>query len=106
MNTVEVCHRAGITYRQLDYWTRTGRIPGVQRLISPGSGSPREWTYREAQYVVVLGRLVKAGVHIDVASKALQDEIAKGTQVDDIRAVTLPGGSSLILRPQMAAVSP
>lgn len=38
----EVCSRAGVTYRQLDYWIRTSvvQIPNP----TPGSGENREFT--------------------------------------------------------------
>lgn len=37
----QICRLAGVSYRQLDYWCRTGLIPGMEG--SPGSGSRRIW---------------------------------------------------------------
>jgi hypothetical protein len=105
MTSAEVANCADISFRMLDWWVRTGRIPGVKHLVTPGSGYPRQWTVQEAMYVATLARIVKAGVRLDVAAKALADEVARGTAVADIRAVSLPGGASLNLRPALQAVS-
>ena len=50
---------AGITYRQLDYWTRQGWLcPGVN---FQGSGSNREWPPGEIEIARRMGLLVAAG---------------------------------------------
>jgi len=41
----EVCALVGITYRQLDYWQRTGHITCDHHR--GGSGNPRKWTHIE-----------------------------------------------------------
>ena len=43
-STVEVCRITGATYRQLDWWCRTGRIPGQPSGAATGSGRRRRWT--------------------------------------------------------------
>ena len=42
----QACKIVGITYRQLDYWTRTGLVvPSISRLRAPGrSASTRSTT--------------------------------------------------------------
>lgn len=50
--------RAGISYRQLDYWIRCGYVPGVD---TAGQGHPREFTAWGERRVVLLGRLTRAG---------------------------------------------
>lgn len=59
LTTTEVGRRAGLSYRQLDYWCRIGllRPKGEGR----GSGTSRRWTAREAAVVAVLAELVRAG---------------------------------------------
>ena len=102
MNSVQVVARAGISYRQLDYWTRAGLIPGVSRtVVGVGSGHSRDWTWREAQFLEALGRLVKAGVQVRVASTALQ----QAGNLSDAETVTLPGGLRITLRPHLVAVA-
>lgn len=59
--TIEVCRMTGATYRQLDYWCRTGKIPGLER--GHGSGSRRRWTPEQITEVVLLltaSRMVNA----------------------------------------------
>lgn len=49
-----VCELAGITYRQLDYWTRIGLIaPSV--AVSNGSGTRRRFSARDVKVVAALG---------------------------------------------------
>lgn len=57
----EVCRRAGVTYRQLDYWARRGFIPDTGK----GSGVPRQFTEADVDYITTFGRLVKAGLEHD-----------------------------------------
>src|SRR4029453_8989307 len=42
---VMACHAAGISYRQLDYWARTGLVVPSVRDAS-GSGTPRLYSFR------------------------------------------------------------
>lgn len=51
----EVCRAAGVTYRQLDYWDRTGVICPSQP--ARGSGTQRGYTLAEAQAVALVGAL-------------------------------------------------
>lgn len=50
LTSTEVCRRTGLTYRRLDYWTRSGAIPrGLCTTELPGSGHPRRWTESAAR---------------------------------------------------------
>ncbi len=51
----EITEVAGITYRQLDYATRTGRLHARQERA--GSGNPREYPPEELAVAVVLAYL-------------------------------------------------
>lgn len=48
LTSAEVCRLTGISYRQLDYWVRTGAIqsPGNSGL---GSGHARRWTHDDVR---------------------------------------------------------
>ena len=59
----QVCDHAGVTYRQLDYWSRSGYL-GDEGEGRRGSGIPRRWTPRQAAVVAVLADLVNAGAPI------------------------------------------
>lgn len=43
LTSSQVCRLVGISYRQLDYWVRTGAIESPDNK-SLGSGRPRVWT--------------------------------------------------------------
>lgn len=57
----EVCALTGITYRQLDYWTRSGLIvPSVSR--AHGSGTQNRYSKRDVADLRIMHDLVAAGV--------------------------------------------
>jgi hypothetical protein len=58
MNAGDLATNAGITYRQLDYWTRQGWI----RHASMGSGKDRDYTSTEVHVAVWMARFVRCGV--------------------------------------------
>ena len=54
------CSAAGITYRQLDYWARTGLVePSVR--AAHGSGSQRLYSFRDILVLKVVKRLLDTG---------------------------------------------
>lgn len=62
---------AGITYRQLDYWTRTELIkPSVRS--AHGSGSQRLYSFRDVLVMKVIKRLLDAGVSLQQIRKAVE----------------------------------
>ena len=57
------CTAAGITYRQLDYWARTGLVePSVR--AAQGSGTQRLYSFRDVLVLKVVKRLLDAGVSL------------------------------------------
>jgi DNA-binding transcriptional MerR regulator len=57
------CSAAGITYRQLDYWARTGLVePSVRP--AHGSGSQRLYSFRDILTLKVVKRLLDTGVSL------------------------------------------
>ncbi len=57
------CSAAGITYRQLDYWARTGLVePGIRGAA--GSGSQRLYSFRDILVLKVVKRLLDTGVSL------------------------------------------
>ena len=57
------CSAAGITYRQLDYWARTGLVEPTVREAS-GSGSQRLYSFRDILVLRVVKKLLDAGVSL------------------------------------------
>lgn len=71
----DVCGVAGISYRNLDYWLRSKHVDleeDHERLRTPGSGYPRRFTLIEMQRFTVLGRLVRAGLRVEVAAATVR----------------------------------
>jgi DNA-binding transcriptional MerR regulator len=54
---------AGITYRQLDYWARTGLVSPSLRTAT-GSGSQRLYTFTDIVALSVVKRLLGTGVSL------------------------------------------
>lgn len=83
---VTACHAAGISYRQLDYWARTGLVvPSVR--TAAGSGSQRLYSFRDIVVLKVVKRLLDAGVSLQNIRKAIDQLRARG--IDDLARITL-----------------
>ena len=80
------CNAAGITYRQLDYWARTGLIEPTVRGAS-GSGTQRLYSFRDILILKVIKRLLDAGISLQQIRTAVQHLRQRGT--DDLTRVTL-----------------
>ena len=80
------CSAAGITYRQLDYWARTGLVVPTVRSAT-GSGSQRLYSFKDILVLKVVKRLLDAGVSLQNIRIAVEALRARG--VDDLAQVTL-----------------
>lgn len=80
------CNAAGITYRQLDYWARTGLVEPTIRGAR-GSGSQRLYSFRDILILKVIKRLIDAGISLQQIRKAIDHLRARGVQ--DLSQVTL-----------------
>jgi len=66
----QVCSIIGITYRQLDYWARTGLLrPSL--ADAKGSGSKRLYSYQDLLELKVIKQLLDAGVSLKSARRAV-----------------------------------
>jgi DNA-binding transcriptional MerR regulator len=80
------CSAAGITYRQLDYWARTGLVePSVRGAT--GSGTQRLYSFRDILLLKVIKSLLDAGISLQQIRTAVAHLRARGT--DDLTRVTL-----------------
>ena len=80
------CSAAGITYRQLDYWARTGLVePSVR--AAHGSGSQRLYGFRDILVLKVVKRLLDTGISLQQIRAAVQHLRDRGTE--DLAQVTL-----------------
>ncbi|HSN06967.1 MAG TPA: MerR family transcriptional regulator [Candidatus Angelobacter sp.] len=80
------CAAAGITYRQLDYWARTGLVEPSVRTAA-GSGSQRLYSFRDILVLKVIKRLLDTGVSLQNIRTAV--EHLRDGGVEDLAQVTL-----------------
>ena len=80
------CSAAGITYRQLDYWARTGLVAPSVRTAT-GSGTQRLYSFRDILILKIIKRLLDAGISLQQIRSAVQHLRERGT--DDLTRVTL-----------------
>jgi DNA-binding transcriptional MerR regulator len=82
----QVCKIVGITYRQLDYWARTGLVEPTVRPAA-GSGSQRLYGFRDILVLKVVKRLLDTGVSLQNIRAAVQHLRERG--IDDLAQITL-----------------
>ncbi|MBE0009896.1 MULTISPECIES: MerR family transcriptional regulator [unclassified Arthrobacter] len=80
------CKAAGITYRQLDYWARTGLVEPAVRGAS-GSGTQRLYGFRDILVLKVVKRLLDTGVSLQQIRAAIEHLRERG--VEDLAQITL-----------------
>ena len=80
------CHAAGITYRQLDYWARTGLVEPSVRPAT-GSGTQRLYSFRDILVLKVVKRLLDTGVSLHQIRTAVTHLRERG--VADLSKITL-----------------
>jgi DNA-binding transcriptional MerR regulator len=93
----------GITYRQLDYWARTGLVtPSL--AAAKGSGTRRSYSYRDLLELKVIKQLLDAGLKLesvrevfDYLRERLGEDVASANLVINGRSsVVVASGDELI----------
>jgi DNA-binding transcriptional MerR regulator len=80
------CAAAGISYRQLDYWARTGLVePSIRTAM--GSGTQRLYGFRDILVLKIVKRLLDAGVSLQNIRTAVNHLRERG--VVDLERITL-----------------
>ncbi len=98
----QVCSIVGITYRQLDYWARTGLLrPSISD--ARGSGSQRRYSYEDLVALKVIKRLLDAGISLQSARRAVECLRAGGEDlasadlvIDEGRSVLAYSGEEIV----------
>ncbi len=80
------CTAAGISYRQLDYWARTGLVEPTIRGAA-GSGSQRLYGFRDILVLKIVKRLLDAGVSLQNIRSAVSHLRDRGAE--DLTKITL-----------------
>jgi DNA-binding transcriptional MerR regulator len=93
----QVCKVIGITYRQLDYWARTGLLrPSI--ADAKGSGSQRLYAYSDLLELKVIKQLLDAGISLQRARRAVEC-LREGMGADLVSAnLVLVGSNSVLAR--------
>ena len=80
------CQVVGITYRQLDYWARTGLVvPSIRGAA--GSGSQRLYSFTDLLVLKIVKRLLDAGVSLQNIRVAVEHLRRRG--IRDLAGITL-----------------
>ncbi|MFI6351000.1 MerR family transcriptional regulator [Streptomyces sp. NPDC050560] len=80
------CAAAGITYRQLDYWARTGLVePSVRPAY--GSGTQRLYSFRDVVVLKIVKRFLDTGVSLQNIRTAVRH--LRGRSLADLERMTL-----------------
>ncbi|WP_405878291.1 MerR family transcriptional regulator [Streptomyces sp. NBC_01136] len=80
------CAAAGITYRQLDYWARTGLVePSVRP--AHGSGTQRLYSFRDVVVLKIVKRFLDTGVSLQNIRTTVQHLRERGFR--DLERMTL-----------------
>jgi DNA-binding transcriptional MerR regulator len=86
---------AGISYRQLDYWARTGLVEPTVRGAA-GSGSQRLYGFRDILVLKLVKRLLDTGISLQQIRTAVNQLRESG--IDDLAQTTLMSdGASVYL---------
>jgi DNA-binding transcriptional MerR regulator len=80
------CNATGITYRQLDYWARTGLVEPSIRSAA-GSGSQRLYSFRDILVLRIVKRLIDTGVSLPNIRAAVRHLDDRGDA--DLAQITL-----------------
>jgi DNA-binding transcriptional MerR regulator len=87
------CAAAGISYRQLDYWARTGLVEPSIRPAS-GSGSQRLYSFRDILILRIVKRLIDTGVSLPNIRSAVAHLESRGGE--DLARITLMSDGATI----------
>jgi DNA-binding transcriptional MerR regulator len=93
----------GISYRQLDYWTRTGLIE-ASVASARGSGSRRRYSYRDLLELKVVKNLLDAGIRLETVREVftyLRDRLGEDVTSANLviagsKSVVIQSGEELI----------
>ena len=86
---------AGISYRQLDYWARTGLVEPTVRSAA-GSGSQRLYGFRDILVLKLVKRLLDTGISLQQIRSAV-DQLREAGIYDLSQTTLMSDGASVYL---------
>jgi DNA-binding transcriptional MerR regulator len=81
----EAARIVGISYRQLDYWSRTDLVSPTQE--AHGSGSRRGYSYRDLVELFIVKTMLDAGIYLPATRKIMR--VLRGYPELDLARTTL-----------------
>ncbi|MFP4149981.1 MAG: MerR family transcriptional regulator [Nitriliruptoraceae bacterium] len=82
-----VCKIVGITYRQLDYWARTGLVePSLRK--AEGSGTQRLYSFDDIVRLKVVKRLLDTGVSLQKVRFAVEELRRTGSSLAETTLIS------------------
>jgi DNA-binding transcriptional MerR regulator len=82
-----VCKIVGVTYRQLDYWARTGLVePSIRK--AGGSGTQRLYSFDDVVRVRVVKRLLDTGVSLQKVRLAVDELRRSGSTLAETTLIS------------------
>jgi DNA-binding transcriptional MerR regulator len=91
VTAMAIVQRAGITYRQLDYWTRTGLLHTVARPAYATSGTDRHYPLDQLHRAATLRWLLDAGISLQTCRAVIDDLLTTGSaRLTDGLTIHLP----------------
>ena len=89
----QACKIVGITYRQLDYWTRTNLVEASLRGAE-GSGTQRLYSFNDLLQLKVIKRLTDAGASLGKVRQAI-DYVRTNLEGDWVKATIATDGNGV-----------
>jgi DNA-binding transcriptional MerR regulator len=75
----DVLREVKVSYRQLEYWSHQGYIPGVEK--ETGSGVPREYTREQIEFIKIMSALTRGGMS-PTKARDVATVLSAGGEVD------------------------
>lgn len=75
--SAELLDETGLTYRQADYWCRTGLITPMEHA-TPGSGFLRRFTNTEVTRARTIRQLLDAGIELPTIRRVIAEVLDTG----------------------------
>lgn len=72
----QTCDIVGITYRQLDYWARTGLFSPTEQ--AQGSGTRRQYSYLDLVNLRVIKNMLDNGMNLKEVRRATEYLVSQG----------------------------
>ena len=90
MNSDQMLDRTGISYRQLDHWTRKGWLQAADG--TPGTGNMRRWKHDEWMVALVMSAMGQMGIRAEKAAPVARAAVKFWTRSGEVYTTDmLPG---------------